>query len=86
MLLTEDARLIIMASCIVKLSHPENVLQRFWLLEKFVNFELQETAAPMSTLETAFKVIALEFTEIILEAVSSKKSSVIRSLVDATHK
>jgi hypothetical protein len=40
-------------------------------LEKFVNFELQETAAPMSTLETAFKVIALEFTEIILGSVPS---------------
>ena len=68
-----------MASCIVKLTHPEKVLQRFWLLEKFVNFELQETAAPMSTLETAFKVIALEFTEIILGSVPSSKCSVVRS-------
>jgi hypothetical protein len=38
--MTEDARLIIMASCIVKLPYPEKVLQRFWLLEKFVNFEV----------------------------------------------
>ena len=86
MLLTEDARIIIMASCIVKLDHPEKVLQRFWLLKKFVNYELQETAAPMSTLETTLQVIPLEFTEIILASVPSSKCSVVRSLIDSIQK
>jgi len=36
------------------------------IIECFVNFEVYEEAAPLSTIETALKIILLEYSEMLI--------------------
>ena len=78
LILNEDSRLGIMAYLIVQSACAKEVLMKFKAVENFVNFELYEEAAPISTVETAFQIIMLEFSEAIIltnQSQRGKKSS-----------
>lgn len=65
--LSEDARLAIMAYLIVQSGNASSIYRVFKIIENFVNFEHFEEAAPLSTMETAFHIILLEYSEMILK-------------------
>ena len=64
--LNEDSRLGIMAYCIIQSKDPARVFTIFKAVENFINYENFEEAAPISTLETAFSIILLEYSEIYI--------------------
>lgn len=66
LVLSEDARLAIMAYLVIKSGKAEDIFIAFKTIEHFVNFENYSEAAPLSTLETAFHIILLEYSEQIL--------------------
>ena len=70
--LSEDARLIIMAYCIVKCENPDKLFEIFKVIINFIDFEVYEDAAPISTMETAFQLIILMYSDICRQ--SNKKS------------
>jgi|DEB0MinimDraft_12_1074336.scaffolds.fasta_scaffold15062_1 hypothetical protein len=54
-----------MAYLIVQTQLAPEIYQIFKTVENFVNFEVYEEAAPLSTIETAFHIILLEFSELL---------------------
>ena len=70
--MTEDARLLIMAYCIMQTAEPQRIYAAFKVVENFVDFKIFEEAAPISTMETAFQLILLDYSE--LQAKSERGS------------
>lgn len=65
--ISEDARLQIMAYLLINSEKAPMIYQVFKVLEHFVDFEHYEDAAPLSTVETAFHIILLEYSELLLQ-------------------
>ena len=61
--LSEDSRLTLMAYLIVQTKKADQIYKVYKVVENFVNFEQYEEAAPLSTIETAFHIIILEYSE-----------------------
>ena len=55
-------------------------------MENFVDFQVYEDAAPLSTLETSFQIILLEYTDILLQREASSLNIPIESGKTASHK
>jgi hypothetical protein len=56
-----------MSYCMVQSNQPVMLFKLFKMLENFVDFQVYEDAAPLSTLECSFQIILLEYTEILMK-------------------
>ena len=56
-----------MAYCIVQAQCPSSIFTAFKVVENFINYEIYEEAAPISTIETAFQIILLEYSDHLLK-------------------
>ena len=63
--MTEDSRLLIVAYCLIQSERPESVFLAVKTVQQFTDFTIFEEAAPISTMETAFALILLEYNEIV---------------------
>jgi len=72
--LSEDARLSIMAYCIIKSKDPAGIFTIFKAVENFISYESFEESAPITTLDTAFQVILLEYSELLLNLPNRKSN------------
>jgi hypothetical protein len=59
----------------------------FKIIENFVSYESYEEAAPISTLETAFNIILLEYSELLLTqyAQTTQRSHGIPVVIDKAY-
>jgi hypothetical protein len=65
-MLSEDDRLVIMAYLLCKIELVPEIFIVLKTIECFINFEVYEEAAPVSTIETALHIILLEYTELFM--------------------
>ena len=65
--LSEDARLSIMAYLIIQSGKPSHIFKVLKTVENFINYEHYEEAAPISTLETGFHIILLEYSDNLIK-------------------
>ena len=61
MVLTEDVRLVLIARLLVSTGKVHDIYKTFKVIEPFIDFQNYEEAAPISTFETAFHIILLEY-------------------------
>jgi hypothetical protein len=75
-MLSEDARLGIIAHLITKHSQPSELYIAFKIVENFINFQVYEDAAPISTLETSIQIILLEYSEMVLKSLNHNNTQI----------
>lgn len=73
LLLTEDIRLLIISFCIIKSGNIAQIFRTFKIAENFIDFEVYEDAAAMSTIDTAFQIIVLEYSKLIYQSRHSSR-------------
>ena len=79
---TEDARFLILAYCIVRSGNIKQIYRTFKVAENFVEYEDFEDAAAVSTMHSAFEIIIFEYSKLIIQ---SQHSSMYRNLVQANN-
>lgn len=64
--ITEDARFLVLAYCIVQAGNVKEVYQWFRVAERFVEYEDFEDAAAVSTMYSAFEIIVFEYSRVLV--------------------
>lgn len=74
-----------MGYCIVKSENPEKLFEIFKVIINFIDFEVYEDAAPISTMETAFQLIILMYSDICRQSNIKSLKSHNEQSIDRIH-